>query len=426
MYVFPRAAWWRRYSQYCASLVALLTTLPAVAGADSLSFDDALARALNETPALAVNAAQVDAAKQSAIPAGELPEPKLILGVDNLPIEGADRYSLTSDSMTMQRIGLMQEFPNHAKRVAQATVAQAQVKVAEAQTRITRLIVVRETATAWITRATVERQLARVDDLVSQNHLLDEAVRAQLVGGMGAATDAVTVRQEAAMIEERRDELIAQRAQAIAALRRWVGVAADLPLTGTSPDWPIKEEALAHGLHRHPELELFEPQAQVLDAEIDEARSNERPDWSLELAYQKRGPQFDDMAMLEVSVDLPLFPGSRLDPQVAARRGERTALDAQRESALREHASMLESDLADYQRLSNAVRRQRETLLPLADEKIALATAAWRGNKGSLADVAAARLERIDTELKAIALEGESAQLAARLHYTYGDAGVNP
>jgi outer membrane protein TolC len=171
---------------------------------------------------------------------------------------------------------------------------------------------------------------------------------------------------------------------------------------------------------------LFEPQAQVLDAEIDEARSNERPDWSLELAYQKRGPQFDDMAMLEVSVDLPLFPGSRLDPQVAARRGERTALDAQRESALREHASMLESDLADYQRLSNAVRRQRETLLPLADEKIALATAAWRGNKGSLADVAAARLERIDTELKAIALEGESAQLAARLHYTYGDAGVNP
>lgn len=228
------------------------------------------------------------------------------------------------------------------------------------------------------------------------------------------------------MIEERRDKLIAQRAQAIAVLRRWVGANADLPLAGTVPDWPITQEALAHGLHRHPEIELFEPQAQVLDAEIAEARADRKPDWSLELAYQKRGAQFDDMAMLEVSVDLPLFPGSRLDPQVAARRAERTELDAERESALREHTSMLESDLADYQRLSNAIRRQRETLLPLADEKITLATAAWRGNKGSLADVATARLERIDTELKAIVLEGERAQLAARLHYAYGDTGVNP
>jgi outer membrane protein TolC len=184
---------------------------------------------------------------------------------------------------------------------------------------------------------------------------------------------------------------------------------------------------LAHGLHRHPELGLFEPQAQVLDAEIAEARADKSPDWALEVAYQKRGPQYDDMAMLQVSVNLPLFPGSRLDPQVAARRAERTALDAERESALREHAAMLEGDLADYQRLSNAVRRQREVLLPLSDEKVALATAAWRGNQGGLADVVTARLERIDTELKAIALEGERAQLAARLHFAYGEStGVNP
>lgn len=427
MRLFQRTARWRRYSRYCVGLAALLATLPAVAGAESLSFDDALARALRETPALAINAAQVDAAQQAAIPAGELPEPRLEFGVDNLPIEGPDRYSLTQDFMTMRRIGLMQEFPNHAKREARVAVAQAQVKVVEAQTRITRLTVVRETAVAWVARDTVERQLAHVDALVDQNHLLDEAVRAELASGKGMATDTITVRQEAALIEERRDELLAQRAQAIATLRRWVGAAADLPLTGSAPDWPITQEALAHGLHRHPELGLFEPQAQVLDAEIAEAQADKRPDWALELAYQKRGPQFDDMAMLQVSVDLPLFPGSRLDPQVAARRAERTALDADREAALREHAAMLEGDLADYQRLSNAVRRQHEALLPLSDEKVALATAAWRGNQGRLADVVTARLERIDTELKAIALEGERAQLAARLHYAYGEStGVTP
>jgi outer membrane protein TolC len=427
MHLFEYAASRRQYSTCCIGLVTLLATLPSSGNADSLSFDDALSRALHEAPTLAVNAAQIDAAKQAAIPAGKLPEPKLELGVDNLPIEGPDRYSLTQDFMTMRRIGLMQEFPNHAKREAQVAVAQAQVKVAEAQTRITQLTVLSDTATAWIARDTAERQLMYIDALLEQNRLLDQAVRAQLAAGKGMATDAVMVRQEAALIEERRDKLLAARDQAIAALRRWIGAAADIPLTGSAPNWSITQDTLAHGLHRHPELELFEPQARRLDAQIAEAQAGERPDWALELAYQKRGAEFSDMVMVQVSLDLPLFPESRLDPQVAARRAERTALDAEREATLREHAAMLEGDLAEYKRLSNAVQRQREALLPLSDEKVALATAAWRGNQGSLADVVTARLERIDTELKAIALEGERAQLAARLHYAYGEStGVTP
>ena len=88
---------------------------------------------------------------------------------------------------------------------------------------------------------------------------------------------------------------------------------------------------------------------------------------------------------------------------------------------------MLESDLAEYRRLANAVKRQREVLLPLADEKVALAMAAWRGGKGSLAEVIAARRERIDTELKVIELEGQRRQVAARLYYAYGDhPGAQP
>lgn len=66
-------------------------------------------------------------------------------------------------------------------------------------------------------------------------------------------------------------------------------------------------------------------------------------------------------------------------------------------------------------------RRQRDVLLPLAEEKVRLTTAAWRGGKGVLSEVIGARRERIDTELKAIAVEGERQQMAARLHYAYGD-----
>ncbi|TXH74016.1 TolC family protein [Thiobacillus sp.] len=387
----------------------------------ALTFDDALRAAEAQAPQLKAQADAVAAAKSNLLPAGELPDPKLVLGVDNVPVNGPDRYSLTRDFMTMRRIGVMQEFPNTGKREARIAVAQGRVAVAEAQTGITRLAVLRETAVAWIARETAERQLACIDPLRHENRLLDAAVRAQIAGGKGAATDAVIPRQEAAGIENLADELRARRDQAIAALKRWIGAAANEALQGTSPDWPISRATLTRSLHRHPELVEFDSKERVLDAEIGEAQAEKKPDWALELAYQQRGPQFSDMASLQVSFDLPVFPGSRQDPKIAAKRAERTGLDAEREATLREHTAVLETELADYQRLVNAVRRQREVLLPLAEEKVTLAMAAWRGGKGNLAELIAARRERIDVELKLIELDGRRRQTAARLHYAYGE-----
>jgi hypothetical protein len=235
------------------------------------------------------------------------------------------------------------------------------------------------------------------------------------------ATDIVMPRQEAAMIEERRDELLARRAQAVAQLRRFLGDDADSPLEGEPPPWPVEAQALRHELHQHPELQAFDPRSRLLDAEVAEARAMKRPDWALELAYQKRGQEFGDMVSVQARFDLPLFAGTRQDPAIAAKLAERQAIDSEREVATREHAAMLEADLADYARAGQAERRAKDVLLPLADEKVALALAAWRGDKGSLDEVIAARRERIELQLKTIALTGERQQIAARLQLTYRD-----
>lgn len=403
---------------------AVLFVLAGLTGsvcAEPLSFDDALALAVRETPVLRAESAQIDAARQAAIPAGELPDPKLALGIDNLPIDGPDRYSLSRDFMTMRRIGLMQEFPNAAKRDARVAAAHGRVAQAEAQTRITRLMVLRETALAWIARDAVERQLAGIDALVEENRVFEASVRARIAGGKGSALEAVAPRQEAAMIEARRDELAARRQQAVAALERWVGPRAQAPLAGRAPDWPIDRDALTHALHSHPELTVFDPKARVLDAEVAEAQAGKKPDWALELAYQKRGAQFSDMASVQVSFDLPVFASTRQDPKIAGKLAERAGLDAEREAVLREHAAMLETDFAEYQRLVHAVKRQRDVLLPLAGEKVDLAMSGWRGGKGELTDLVMARRERVDAELMTIALEGERQQMAARLHYAYSE-----
>ena len=401
--------------------LALVAGCVGLASAEPLTFTRALDLAITQTPALRADAAQLDAARLAVLPAGELPDPKLALGLDNVPVNGPDRYSLSDDFMTMRRVGLMQEFSNRAKRQARVAVAEGEVAVAAAQTAITRQQVQQETALAWIARHTVEQQLTRIDALRAENRLFDAGVRARLSGGGGAAADSVAPRQEAAAIDNLQDRLEARRAQAIARLARWVGDAAREPLAGAAPDWPIDRDALLHRLHSHPDVEVLDAKASVAQAAVTQAQAAKKSDWALALAYQQRGPQFSDMAMVEVSFDLPLFTARRQDPTIAARRAQRDALDARREATLREHAAQLDTDLAEYRRLDKALARQNRVLLPLAVEKVALAGAAWRGGQGSLTDLVAARRERINAELEVIALEGRRQQMAARLHYAYAD-----
>jgi cobalt-zinc-cadmium efflux system outer membrane protein len=406
-------------------LLNFLLSFSALNFAESLTFDAALTAASNKAPSLRAARAQIDAAEFATQPAGELPDPKLVLGVDNLPVNGNDQYSTTRDFMTMQRIGVMQQFPNQAKRDARIAAAKARVDLMQANRQVTRQMILEATALAWIARHTVEQQLRLIDELLAENQLFGTAINAQLAAGKSTAVDALMPQEEAALIETQRDDLIAHRSQAIAQLQRWIGAAAELPLAGNSPEWALNYQGLTHQLHQHPEVTIFDPRARVLDAEIDEARAAKKPDWDVEFAWLERGSRYSDMIMFEVRVDLPLFTATRQNPSIAAKRAERFAVDAERDASVREHTAMLDSEFADYQRLQRADQRFQTVLLPLANDKVSLTLAAWKSGKGALSDVVAARRARIATRLNSLAVIGEYQQMAARLHFSYGDINNN-
>ena len=384
----------------------------------ALTFDEALSLAESQAPQLKAQSAKVASAQALKRSAGQLPDPKLEVGIENFPINGAEQYSLTQDPMTMRKIGLMQEFPNERKRKAAADAAQAGADVAATQMQIEKLNVLKETASAWIERDAIERELRLVGSLHEENRLFDAAVRAKISSGKGSLADGLMPRQEAVAIDNLESDLMARRSKAIVELERWIGRAADEPLQGSVPDWPVEQSMLSHELHRHPELMLFDSRGRELDAEVNEAKADKIPDWGVELAYQQRAPQFGNMASVQFTFGLPVFSESRQNPRIVAKMAEKEALDAEREATIREHNAMLESDIAEYQRLKDTLKRQKEVLLPLSDEKIKLTLADWKAGKASLADLASARRERIETELKVIEMESSLHLVAVRLHYT--------
>ena len=403
-----------------AGLAASVLALPSLAAA--LTLDEALQLAENNAPSLTAQDAKIQAASSAAIPAGELPDPKLLLGVQNYPIGGPDRWSIDQDFMTMRMVGVSQEMPNSAKRKARIEVADAAIDRAAAERRVERLKVRQATALAWINSYSVERKDALFQDFYKENRLLADTVRAQIAGGRAQPADAVTPKQEAAQLEEQQDDLIRQRAQARAALKRWIGPAANDKPVGSLPEWPVEASGYSHKLQHHPELAAFAPMTREAQAKVREAEAEKQSDWSWEVDYQNRGRQFGDMVSVQFSWDLPLFPDSRQNPKIAAKHAELNQLEAEREALSREHTQQLEDELADYERLNRAVHRTQDSLLPLAKEKVELSMASYRAGKGDLSSVVAARRELIEARLKQIDLEEQRALTSARLHFAYGES----
>jgi cobalt-zinc-cadmium efflux system outer membrane protein len=390
------------------------------ARAEALTFDAALRIAIQSSPDIAEQAASVEAARSASIAAGRLPDPKLAVGIENLPVTGAEQWSLTRDFMTMRKVGLMQDIPNGAKRAAQSDAATAAVARAEAERRLSVLTVRRETALAWLDRYYLERRAALFNDLDRENQLFGAAVQAQFAAGRGMPADVVVPRQEAAEIADRRDELAAQIAKSKAMLKRWVGAAAEESLAGQPPPLTLDAEHLHEHVHEHPDLAVFVPMTQMAQAEVHEAEAMKRPDWGVELAYGRRGAAFSDMVSLQFTLDLPIFASTRQDPQIAAKRHELARVERERDAMLRDHTQELEADLAEYDLITHQLARVREVHLPLAREKVDDQFASYRAGKADLTVVLTARRELIDQRLKEIELESQRTAAAAKLYYFYG------
>ena len=406
-------------------LLFALMSVCVIAHAEPLSFQNALERATQAAPDIAQHNAAVEAAQSRAVAAGRLPDPKLVVGLQNVPVTGDDRWSLSQDFMTMRQIGFMQEVPNGALRHAQSQAANAESARAEAEERISVLTVRTGVALAWLDRYYLEQRLSFFDALDRENRLFAAAVQAQLASTSVEPADVIAPKQEAADIADRRDELTGEIAKSKAALARWVGVAADEPLSGEPPPLHIDAAHLRAHVHRHPELAVWGPMIDTAQAKVRQAEAMRRPDWGVELAYGDRGTEFSDMVSLQFTVGLPLFRGTRQNPRIAAERRELSAVENEREAMLREHAQALDAQLAEFDVITRQLARARETRIPLAQDKVRYQFASYRAGKTNLSGVLEARRELIDQQLRELELQARQVKNAAALYFTYGDGAVS-
>jgi outer membrane protein TolC len=395
---------------WAALAVALLA---APADAAPLTLDHALELAVQRSEAARAARAEVSGAQESARAAGQLPDPMLSVGLENLPVQGPDRFSTTADSMTMKRIGISQEWVSRDKRslreaAAQALVARQAVKerAAEAETRL-------QTALAYVDAyyAGEALRLTRLIEHQAGEEL--EAAKARLASATAGSQEVLALSGAQGVAEDDSAEEAQAQAKAAVALQRWVGVAADeLDAPGIPP--APSEQAYVAG---RPEVLAAQRDMELAHEEAAVTASERKPNWTWMLAYGQR-TGLPDMATFEVNIPLTVSPAERQDRLTAAKLAQAAKAESELEEASRAASAEYRGLASDAERLARRIERYRAAVLVSAQQRAAAALAGYRSDQVSLATLFEARRVEVDARRKLLALERELARTRAQLAYT--------
>lgn len=416
-------------------LALALTCVAAPAwSATPIGFDEAVRLAEARAPTLQARRSLTEAAREEAARAGALPDPRLTFGLTNLPVTGTDAFDLRADDMTMQQVGVIQEFPARAKRQARQAVADRMIEQAQALSLAERLAVRQAAAEAWIGLWTAQREVEALQAQRAQSALAIRIAKARLAGGTGTAVDALAVQSAALELDNRIDAAEATVEVARSTLARRLGTEPDdLTTAGSPPDLTVlsvDEATLLASVDRQGPLLAWRSRESVAEAAVAAALIETRPDWSVSAMYGQRarapgGMSRSDMLTIEFSIGLPLWTRTRQDRGVAARRAERDAVVAEHEDARRLQVEAVRRALAEWQGLKRQVARKEQQALPLAHDRAQVALAAYRGG-GALQPWLDARRDALELHIEHARHLGELGRVWAALAYLLIDEETQP
>ena len=402
------------------TLAAVLSNT-AVAAEAPLPLPEAQRLAVARSRQLSAQDHAVTAAREMAVAAGQLPDPMLKFGIDNLPVDGPDRFSITRDFMTMRRVGVAQELTRADKRRFRSEKFEREAEKTLAEKDKAIAAIERDTALAWLDRYYAEATAAVIAEQSAQAKLEIQAADALYRAGRGGRAELFAARSALASIDYRASEAERRVRNAGTMLARWIGDAANQPLAGQPAMDAIRMDPamLETQLARHPQIAMMARQEEIAQAEAKLAQANKKSDWSVEFMFQQRGPAYSNMISVGVSIPLQWDQKNRQDRELSSKLAMVEQARAEREEMLREYVAQTRTMMNEWQNDRERHARFERALIPLARERTTATLAAYRGGKAALTDVLAARRNEIDVRLQALQLDADTARLWAQINFLF-------
>ena len=409
------------------SALPLLITLLVVAspGHADLDINESVRLALLDDPVIAASQARSQALSNAAVADGQLPDPKLKTGFYNVPL---DNFDLSEDPATQLRLGIEQSFPrgdtlHYRQRQSEWLATSMQAMSEVAARRVERDV--RKQFLELYYQVQAESIITKSRGLFAQ---LVEITRSQYATGRVSQQDVLNASLELSRLDDRSTRIRNEEDQRRAALYKWIGEAAQLPVSNQFPALPALplKDALATNLPEHPEIRVETAKLQAKNQNINIAREQYKPGWSAGIEYRKRfgddaaGDNRSDMMAAMVTVELPLFTANRQDRRLAASVQEASAVELNRDDRLRELQQMLHSDYANWQRLGERADLYESRLLHEAAANAQASLRAYQSGVTEFTTLMRARIADLEVRLNELRIRVDRAKAQASLLYLAG------
>lgn len=396
----------------------LLAFMPVSAFATSVTLPQALVAAQGYSAELSASRHQINALENRADSAMQLPDPKLKFGIENLPVGGSNDQRFTREGMTMERIGIMQDYVSSSKRERKADTLRAESRQAAANGQSIRAQLQRDAAQAWMELAIGNATVKQLKALVDESQRQIGVQRGGVSSGSALPASVLDARLTLISMQDKLTEAERDVKLARTRLSQLTGIDQPEILGAIPPVSELPAEAMqADSISQHPEILQARREAEVAQAKSSESAIAALPDIGVEVYYGRRADNYDDLAGVMVTVDLPLFTASRQDKDHAADQSMAMESNDRLAQLIRTHQAQLTTLLAQYQAASTLWQRQKNDVVPLQQQRVSVIQAQYRAGKSSLNDVLEARRSLLDSQIAQRNAELDVARYWVALRY---------
>ena len=443
----------------CGVSILALLFIPSLAAQQSLSsvesilsFETAIKSAQKNDPWLTGNIHKQRSIESMSIAVSTLPDPKISIGLANLPTDGFD---FGQEGMTQAKIGIAQMFPRGDTLDIKSQQLRIQSEAYPFQRQDREAKVAVTVGSLWLDAYRVQQSIALIEKNRSLFEQLADIAEASYSSALGKTRqqDIVRAQLELTKLEDRLEKLGQQKNRYEGMLSQWLtnfstgndSVEAtlyndlslhDMVLSQQIPQIDLLNNKLVQTqswlnsgelvkyFTSHPSVVAIEKKVSATKTGIKLAEQKYKPEWGVSASYGYRaddpmGRSRSDLFSVGVTFDLPLFTENRQDKEVQSAIFKTEAVKTEKLLLLRQLLGSYSSAKGRLQRLKDRQNLYTSKLLPQMHDQAEASLTAYTNDDGDFAEVVRSRIAVLNAEIDELTLNVEEQKLNLELNYLF-------
>jgi outer membrane protein TolC len=419
------------YTKQLYTIILLSLSTQVIAEQSTISLNQVEALALKNESGIQSQQWQAKSLIEQSIADGELKDPKLQLGLNNL---ATDSFDFNQENMTQFKVGIIQQFPagDTLKLKQQKTIKQSDLVYSKIDNR--KLEIIKKVRLTYLELYYWEQAKITIKQNKKLFSQLIEIVQSLFSVGRNNQYDLISAQLSLSKLDDRLTKINQKINTQRSKLSRWIGyqnsrktIAKELPELVFSFNSKQEDfETLSQYFYTHPKIQEVDAKLEIRRKDIQLIKESYKPGWALNVSYGYRdeninGQYRSDFISAGVTMDLPLFTANRQDKKLLSKEYAYQALKDQKIELLHQLVAELEQEITNEELYKQRHQLYRKILLPQAKQQEKASLLAYQSNKGNFSDVMRAYINNLNAHLDERRIAVDHLQTNTRILYLLGE-----